>query len=50
MPKIAAAVRSLPLESALLDGEAVVFRPNGHSDFAALRTKRGATQAAFVAL
>jgi bifunctional non-homologous end joining protein LigD len=30
-------------------GEAVVFRPDGHSDFAALRTNRGAEQASFVA-
>jgi ATP-dependent DNA ligase len=36
----------LPAESALIDGEAVVFRPDGHSDFAALRTKAGGAQAA----
>jgi integrase len=29
--------------------EAVVLRPDGHSDFAALRTKRGAERATFVA-
>jgi bifunctional non-homologous end joining protein LigD len=29
--------------------EAIVFRPDGHSDFAALRTNRGAAQASFVA-
>ncbi len=33
----------------MLDGEAVVFRPDGHSDFAALRTKRGADAAQLVA-
>ena len=37
LPRIAAAVRALPVDNALLDGEAVVFRPDGHSDFAALR-------------
>ena len=45
----ARAVRALPVADALLDGEAVVFRPDGHSDFAALRTKRGAAEASFVA-
>ena len=49
LPRIAEAVRALPPADALLDGEAVVFRPDGHSDFAALRTKRGAAEAAFVA-
>ncbi len=49
LPKIAAAVRSLPVVNTLLVGEAAVFRPDGHSDFAALRTKRGAAEAAFVA-
>ncbi len=49
LPRIAEAVRSLPVDSALVDGEAVVFHPDGHSDFAALRTKRGAERAAFVA-
>jgi bifunctional non-homologous end joining protein LigD len=49
LPRIAEAVRSLPVEDALLDGEAVAFEPNGHSDFAALRTTLGAAQASFVA-
>jgi bifunctional non-homologous end joining protein LigD len=49
MPRIAEAVRALPVADAFLDGEAVVFRPDGHSDFAALRTKRSAAEAAFVA-
>ena len=48
-PRIAEAVRKLPVESALIDGEAVVFRPDGHSDFAALRTKAGGERASFVA-
>jgi bifunctional non-homologous end joining protein LigD len=47
--RIAEAVRALPVDSALLDGEALVLRPDGHSDFAALRTNRGAEQASFVA-
>jgi bifunctional non-homologous end joining protein LigD len=38
---IADAVRPLPVDNALIDGEAVVFRPNGHSDFATLRTRGG---------
>jgi bifunctional non-homologous end joining protein LigD len=46
---IAEAVRGLPAESALIDGEAVAFRPGGHSDFVALRTKAGGARASFVA-
>ena len=46
---IADAVRALPADNALIDGEAVVFRPDGHSDFAALRTRAGGEQAALVA-
>ena len=42
-------VCSLAAESALIDGEAVAVRPNGHSDFAALRTKAGSARACFVA-
>jgi bifunctional non-homologous end joining protein LigD len=48
-PRIAAAVGVLLVDNALIDGEAVVFRPDGHSDFAALRTKAGGEQAALVA-
>jgi bifunctional non-homologous end joining protein LigD len=48
-PKIAEAVRGLPAERALIDGEAVAFFPDGHSDFAALRTKAGGERASFVA-
>jgi bifunctional non-homologous end joining protein LigD len=40
-PKIAEAVRGLPAESVLIDGEAVAFRSDGRSDFGALRTKAG---------
>jgi bifunctional non-homologous end joining protein LigD len=46
---IADAVRSLPVDNALIDGEAVVFRSDGHSDFAALRIKAGGEQASFIA-
>ena len=45
---IAEAVRALPAENALIDGEAVVFRQDGHSDFVALRTKAGGELASFV--
>jgi bifunctional non-homologous end joining protein LigD len=46
---IAQAVRRLRADEALIDGEAVVFRPDGHSDFRALLAKRGAEQASYVA-
>jgi hypothetical protein len=49
LPKIAEAVCSLAAESALIDGEAVAVRADGHSDFAALRTKVGSARACFVA-
>jgi bifunctional non-homologous end joining protein LigD len=49
LPQIAEAVCRLAAESALIDGEAVVFRPDGHSDFAALRTKAGSARASLVA-
>jgi bifunctional non-homologous end joining protein LigD len=39
--RIAEAVRCLPSENALIDGEAVVFLPDRRCDFAALRTKAG---------
>ena len=47
--QIAEAVRGLPAESALIDGEAVAFLPGGHSDFGALRTKAGGARASLVA-
>jgi bifunctional non-homologous end joining protein LigD len=46
---IAAAVAALPVEDALIDGEAVAFLPGGHSDFTALRTKAGGARASLVA-
>jgi bifunctional non-homologous end joining protein LigD len=49
LPRIAEAVRGLPVENVLIDGEAVALRPDGHSDFEALRTKAGAATAAYVA-
>jgi bifunctional non-homologous end joining protein LigD len=49
LPMIAEAICSLAARSALIDGEAVVFRPDGHSDFAALRTKAGSARACLVA-
>jgi bifunctional non-homologous end joining protein LigD len=48
-PNIAAAIRSLPVGRVLIDGEAVAFHSDGHSDFAALRTKTGGEQASLVA-
>ena len=46
---IAEAVRGLNADEALIDGEAVVLRKDGRSDFGALMTKRGGAQASFVA-
>jgi bifunctional non-homologous end joining protein LigD len=37
------------VERALIDGEAVVLRSDGRSDFVALLTKRGGAQATLVA-
>jgi bifunctional non-homologous end joining protein LigD len=42
-------VCALPVDNVLIDGEAVVLRPDGHRDFAALRTNRGADAAQLVA-
>ena len=49
LPRIAEAVARLTVDNALIDGEAVVFRPDGHSDFVALRTKVGGELASLVA-
>ena len=49
LPRISEAVRSLPVDKALIDGEAVVFRQDGHSDFVALRSKAGGEMALLVA-
>ena len=46
---IAEAVRGLPADEALIDGEGVVFRPDGRSDFEALLTKWGGERASYVA-
>jgi bifunctional non-homologous end joining protein LigD len=48
-PTIAKAVGSLNVDRALIDGEAVVLKANGRSDFGALMTKRGSAQATLVA-
>jgi bifunctional non-homologous end joining protein LigD len=47
--RIAEAVRGLNADEAMIDGEAVVFQDDGRSDFHALLTKRGWTEAVFVA-
>jgi bifunctional non-homologous end joining protein LigD len=49
MPRIAEAVRSLPADDVVLDGEEVVLKADGHSVFTALRTTRGAAIAQLVA-
>jgi bifunctional non-homologous end joining protein LigD len=49
MDVLALTVRKLPAKSALIDGEAVAFRPDGRSDFGALRTKAGGARACLVA-
>jgi bifunctional non-homologous end joining protein LigD len=45
-PKMAEAIRCLSADEALIDGEAVVLRPDGRSDFEALMTKCGGERAA----
>jgi bifunctional non-homologous end joining protein LigD len=49
MPQIAKAIRGLPADEALIDGEAVIFRSDGMSDFEALLTRRGGERALLVA-
>jgi bifunctional non-homologous end joining protein LigD len=44
--RIVAAVRKLRSDEALIDGEAIVLRVDGHSDFEALLTRDGARRAA----
>jgi bifunctional non-homologous end joining protein LigD len=39
--RIRDAVAALPVDSAVLDGEAVVMRPDNTSDFEALRSRQG---------
>ncbi len=48
MKSIANSVVSLPTRNAVIDGEAVVLRDDGHSDFEALRTRPGAPRAIYV--
>ncbi len=48
MKSIAASVASLPAESAVVDGEAVVLRGDGYSNFEALRTRAGAQRAVYI--
>ncbi len=48
MRSIATSVANLPAKSATIDGEAVVLRGDGHSDFEALRTRTGAACAIYV--
>jgi transposase len=43
------AVRGLSVDEALIDGEVVVLRDDGRSEFGALMTKRGGGQASLVA-
>lgn len=47
--RIAAMLRALPGGSCTIDGEAIVRRPDGHSDFHALRSRVGAAEAMLVA-
>jgi bifunctional non-homologous end joining protein LigD len=49
LPRIAEAVRGLPADQALVDGEAVVFRREGLSDSEVIGTKAGAATAAYIA-
>ena len=46
---ISEAVRGLSVDRALIDGEAVVLRDDGRSDFNALLTKRGGFMASLIA-
>ena len=47
--RIRGAVAALPVDSAVLDGEAVVLRPDQTSDFEALRSPNGQAAAVLVA-
>jgi bifunctional non-homologous end joining protein LigD len=47
--QITVAVARLPVGAAILDGEAVVFRVDGHSDFHALMSRGGGKEAVMVA-
>jgi bifunctional non-homologous end joining protein LigD len=47
--RIRAAVAALPVESAVLDGESIVLRPDNTSDFEALRSRQGHAEAILIA-
>ena len=47
--RIRDAVAALAVESAVLDGEAIVLRPDATSDFEALRSRQGQAEAILVA-
>jgi bifunctional non-homologous end joining protein LigD len=49
LTRIVETIRGRPSDKALIDGEAVVLRPDGLSDFEALLTKRGGERASYVA-
>ncbi len=46
---VAAALRAMPVTSSTIDGEAVILRPDGHSDFRAPRSRAGAAAATLIA-
>jgi len=46
--RIRDAVAALPVESAVLDGEAIVMRSADRSDFEALRSRQGQAEAILV--
>lgn len=48
-PAIRDAVAELPIDRALIDGEAVVLRSDGYCDFAALLERRAAQEARLIA-
>ena len=47
--RIRDAVAALPVDSAVIDGEAIVLRPDNSSDFEALRSRQGQAEAILVA-
>ena len=47
--RIRDAVAALPVDSAVLDGEAIILRPDNTSDFEALRSRQGQAEAILVA-
>ena len=49
LTRIRDAVAALPVDSAVLDGEAVILRPDNSFDFEALRSRQGQAEAILVA-